>query len=233
MSFRLAFLLCLTVLLFLARSIQGLSVEVTAVEAEMDFTPEYNRVFRDCLTLSASGSLELNQRYVFRGGLSLWQTAGAWEVDAAAGFQAKLLSSLPLYASVSYYFNTLPLYETVSHTALPLIGLRFRYGGFALGTALRFSSFFNESAIFESVISLEGYVNFYNTEAFRIGLRCANYDAFTAGNFGAYRLSLDSRLGVTKRFSLINALTLLQTGSITLAAEFYGLAYTMGALIRW
>jgi hypothetical protein len=177
--------------------------------------------------------LELNQRYAFRGGLSLWKTAETWEIDAAAGFQARLLSGTPLYASVSYYFSALPPYEVISHTALPLVGFRFKYGGFGLGTALRFSSFFNESAIFESVIVVEGYVNFYTTEAFRIGLRCANYDAFTAGNFGAYRLSLDSRFEATKRFSLINSLALLQTGSITLAAEFYGLVYTMGALFRW
>jgi hypothetical protein len=233
MSSRFVFLLRVVVLLFLARPLYGLASAVTAAETKLEFVPEYNRVFGNCLTLSASGSLELNQRYAFRGGLSIWNASEAYEIDAAVGFQAKLLSRLPLYASLSYYFNTLPLYEVTSHTALPLVGLRFRYGGFTLGTALRFSSFFNESAIFESVIAVEGYVNFYNTEAFMIGLRCANYDAFVAGNFGAYRLSLDSRLGITEQFSLLNSLALLQTGSVTLAAEFYGLVYAMGVLFRW
>jgi hypothetical protein len=233
MIFRLVILMCLTALLFFARPLHGSALTVTAMETELDFAPEHNRVFGRCLTLSASSSLELNQRYAFRWGLSLWKTAGAWEIDAAAGFQAKLLANLPLYASVSYFFNALPPYEAISHTALPLLGFRFRYGGFALGTTLRFSSFFGEGAIFESVTAFEGYVNFYNTEAFRIGLRCANYGAFTAGNFGAWRFCLDSRVRVTKLFSLLNTLELLQTGSITLGSELYGLVYAMGALFRW
>jgi hypothetical protein len=219
-------------LLFFVRSLHGLGIAVTAVETALDLAPEYNRVFGRCLTLSASGSLELNRRYALRGGLSLWQTAEAYEIDAAAGFKAQFPKT-PLYASVSYYFNALPAYETKSHTVLPLAGFRFRYGGFALGTALRFSSFFGESAIFEFVTAFESYVNFYNTETFRIGLRCANYDAFTAGNFGAYRLSLDSRIGVTELLSLLNSLTLFQTGSAALSANFYGFSCKIGAVLAW
>jgi hypothetical protein len=233
MSFRLAVLLCLAVLLFLARSLAALPAGITAVEAAIDFSPEYNRVFGHCLGFSASGSLELKQRYSFRGGLFVWTTAEARETGAAAAFQAKLPVALPLYASVSWYFSALSPYEATSHAVLPLIALRFRYGGFALGTTLRFSSWFGERAIFESATAFEGYVNFYNTETFRTGLRWANYDAFTAGNFGAWRLSLDSRLALTKQLSLISVLSLLQTGSITLGAEYYGLVCTLGALFRW
>jgi hypothetical protein len=83
------------------------------------------------------------------------------------------------------------------------------------------------------VTAFEGYVNFYDTESLLIGLRSANYDAFTAGNFGAWRLCLDSRVRATKLFSLRSALALLQTGSVTFGSELYGLAYTMGALFRW
>jgi hypothetical protein len=233
MSFRLAILLCLAVLLFFMRPIRGSAITVTAAETELDFVPEYNRAFGRCLTLSASGSLELNQRYALRGGLSLRKTAGAGEVDAAAGFKARLIPNLPLYVSVSYYLNTLPEYEALSHTALPLVGLRYRYGGFTLGTALRFSSFFGEDAVFESMFAFEGYVNFYNTETVRIGLRCFNYDAFTAGNLGAYRLSLDSAVKITKLLSLLNSLELFQTGSSTLSSELYGVAYVAGIVFTW
>jgi hypothetical protein len=233
MSFRPAVPLCLTVFLFLARSLQGLAVTVTAAETELDFVPEYNRSFGNCLTASASGFLELNWRCAFRGGLSLWNTAGAYEIDTALGFEAKPFSRLPLYASVSWYFNALPAYEAISHTALPLIGFRFRHGGFALGTALRASSFFNESAIFEIIPAFEFQVNFFNTDAFLLGLRCANYDAFTAGNLGAYRLSLNSRVRASELLSLVNNLALLQTGSVTLSAEWHGFAYTMGIVFTW
>jgi hypothetical protein len=233
MTFRPVLLLFLVVLLLLARSLHSLALTITEAETELDFTPEYSSVFGPGLTVSAAGSLELNERYAFRGGLALWKTAGAYEIDAALGFEAKPFPALPLFASVAWQHNALPSYEAVSHAALPLIGLRFRHGGFALGTALRFSSYFNESAIFESVIAFEGYVNFYNTEAFRIGLRCANYDGFSAGNFGAYRLSLDSRIRAAKRLFLINNLALLQTGSVTMGANWHGVAYTTGAALRW
>jgi hypothetical protein len=234
MSFRHAALLCLLTLLCSALPLNGLGITVTAVETGLDLAPEYNRVFGNCLNLSASGSLELNGRYSFRGGLALWHTAEAYEIDAAAGFKAQVIPAWPpLRVSVSYYFNVIPAYEAASHTALPLVGLRFKHGGFALGTALRFSSFFGEEAIFESVPALEGYVNFYTTETFLIRLRCANYDAFTAGNFGAYRLSLDSRIRATEAFSLINSLELLQTGSVTLGANFYGFSCKMGIALAW
>jgi hypothetical protein len=234
MSFRFAVLSWAIVLLFFARSLHSIGIAVTAAEMELDLAPEYNRVFGSCLTFSASGSLELNRRYALIGGLSLWRTADAYELDAAAGFKARLIPAWPpLSASVSYYLNALPAYELVSHTALPLVAFRFRRGGFALGTALRFSSFFGERAIFEAVPALEGYVHVYDTETFLIRLRCANFDAFTAGNFGAYRLDLDSRMRASKLVSLINSLELLQTGSVTLGANLYGLIFKMGVALAW
>jgi hypothetical protein len=233
MSFRPAVLLLLVVLLLPPRFLHSLAVTVTGAETELDFAPEYSSVFGPGLTVSAAGSLELNERCAFRGGLALWKAAEAYEIDAALGFGAKPFPALPLFASLAWQYNALPSYEAASHTALPLIGLRFRHGGLALGTALRFSSFFNESSIFESVIAFEGYVTFYSAEAFRIGLRLANYDAFVAGNFGAYRLSLDSRIRAAERLFLINNLALLQTGSVTMGANWYGVVYTTGVAFRW
>jgi hypothetical protein len=234
MSFRSAPLLCALVLLFAARSLNGLDIALTAVETELDLTPEYNRAFGPCMALSASGSLEVNRRYSFRAGLSLWTTAEAYELDAAAGVQAQLIPAWPpLSVSVSYYCNALPSYEALSHTALPLVAFRFRHGGFALGAALRFSSFFGEDAIVESMPAFEGSVTCYSSETALIRLRCANYDAFTAGNFGAYRLSLDSRIRATPLLSLINSLELCQTGSVALSANWYGFACKLGVALAW
>jgi hypothetical protein len=234
MSFRFALLLCVIVLLSLTQSLHSLDIALTAAEIELDTAPEYNRSFGYCHTFSASGSLELNRRYVLRGGLSFWQTAEAYEINAAAGFGAQLIPTWPpLSASVSYYFNALPAYEVMSHTALPLFRFRFKHGGFALGTTLRFSSYFGGSAIFELTPALEAYVNFYDSETLLIRLRSANYDNFTAGTFGAYRVGLDSRIGITKQFFLLNSLELLQTGSITLTSNFYGVVYKIGMALVW
>jgi hypothetical protein len=65
------------------------------------------------------------------------------------------------------------------------ISITGKEAGITLGTNFRLSAFFDDPVIFESIMAFEGYVNFYNTEKFRIGLRGSNFNDFTAGNFGA------------------------------------------------
>jgi hypothetical protein len=223
------------VVLFLtsALSLYGLDFSISGGEAGIALVPEYNRSYFGCLTVSASGSVEFNGRYTLWGGVSLWETRALYEVDAAAGIAVWMARKTPLYGYLYYMFNTLPAYETHSHTVLPLIGFRGKYAGIALGADLRFSVFFDEPAIFESILVFDAYVNFYNTERFRIGLRGANFSPFAAGNFGAYYLSLNSSLGITKWLSLANDLELRQTGSAGLSFARYGIAYKMGVMFKW
>jgi hypothetical protein len=223
----------LVVLLLFTSPMYGFDFSISHKEAGIELMPEYNRTYSSCLTLSASGSLEFNERYSVQGGLSLWTASAAYEMDVSAGLAAKLIRRVPLYMYLSYMFNTLPEYEANSHTVLPLIGFKGKYAGITLGPNLRFSSFFNEPVIFESILAFEGYVNFYNSERFRIGLRCANFNDFAAGNFGVYYLSLNSRVGITKLLSLTNDLELHQTGSAGLASRFYGAAYKVGLVFTW
>lgn len=220
-------------LLFLTPALYGFGISITGKEMGIEFTPEYNRIYNGCLTFAASGSLEFNELYTIRGGFSLWNASSAYEVDAATGLKVKLVRHLPLYMYLSYIFNTLPDYETHSHTILPMLGFKGAYAGIALGTNLRFSSFFDEPAIFESILAFEVYVNFYNTERLTIGLRGANFNDFIAGNFGAYYLSLNSTLGITESLFLIGSLDLHQTGSAGLSAEFYGIGFKMGVVLKW
>jgi hypothetical protein len=221
------------VLLFLTPALYGLGISITGGEAGVELVPEYNRTYYGCLTFSAAGSLEFNERLTIRGGFSLWNASSAYEVDAAAGLKVQLILNLPLYVYFSYLFNTLPDYDTLSHTMLPLLGFRGKYAGIALGTNLRYSSFFDEPAIFEPSLAFEGYVNFYNTEKFRIGLRGANFNDFIAGNFGAYYLSLNSTMGIVGSLFLISSLDLYQTGSAGLSSEFYGIGYKIGVVYKW
>ncbi|MFP3040678.1 hypothetical protein LQZ19_02540 [Treponema primitia] len=223
----------LIVLLFFVSPLYSFDFSISRKKAGIELTPEYNRTYSSCLTLSASGSLEFNERYSVQGGLSLWTASAAYELDVSAGLAAKLIRRAPLYLYLSYMFNTLPEYETNSHTVLPLIGFKGKYAGITLGPNLRFSSFFDEPVIFESILAFEGYVNFYNSEEFRIGLRCANFNDYAAGNFGVYYLSLNSRVGITKLLSLTNDLELYQTGSAGLSSVFYGVAYKAGLIFTW
>jgi hypothetical protein len=223
----------LAALLVLTSALYGFDISITGIEAGIELAPEYNRTYYGCLAFAISGSLELNERYTIRGGFSLWNASSAYEVDAAAGLTVKPIRKLPLYVYLSYLFNTLPDYETHSHTILPMAGFRGKYAGITLGTALRFSAFFNEPAIFEPGIAFEGYVNFYNTEKFRIGLRGANFTDFAAGNFGAYYLSLNSTLGITGQLSLRNDLEFHQTGSAGLSLTWYSIVYKAGVVFTW
>jgi hypothetical protein len=223
----------LAVLLLLTPALYSFTISITGKEAGMELVPEYNRTYNGCLTIAASGSLEFNHRYTLRSGFSLWNSGSVYEADAAAGLNVKLLRNLPLYVYLSYMFNTLPSYETHSHTILPLIGFNGKYAGITLGTTLRFSSFFDEPVIFEPILAFAVYANFYNSGKFRIGLRGANFNDFTSGNFGSYYLSLNGSITVTNYLFLTNILEFHQTGSAGLSAEFYGFACRLGVVFKW
>ncbi|MDR2553595.1 MAG: hypothetical protein LBD31_10600 [Treponema sp.] len=152
---------------------------------------------------------------------------------AFAGGEAALPISLPLYAGLAYIYNGLPGYEIYSHTLLPLMSLKGRWAGIALGPGFRFTEFFGEPPVFESMISFSAYVNFLDREKLRLGLRCANFNNFNAGNMGAYFINLNSTVYLTKQCALINEFEILQSGSVALSANFYGIVYRGGVVFTW
>ncbi|MDR2304308.1 MAG: hypothetical protein LBE10_06945 [Treponema sp.] len=203
--------------------------------AELGFsvTPEYNRAFNQCWTFSGTGSLSFNERYTVKSGFSFWAARAVYEVDTLIGGEVVFPVSFPLSGSFAYVFNGMPDYDTWSHTLLPLISLKGRRAGISVGPAFRFNSFYYNRMVFESMLIASVYVNFYNTEKFRAGLRCANFGDFTVGNFGSYFLTLNSSLKFTKLFSLTNELELHQSGSSGLSANFFGVAYRGGLTVSW
>ncbi|MDR1175935.1 MAG: hypothetical protein LBK83_10760 [Treponema sp.] len=215
----------------LASGVYGL--DFSGAELGFSVTPEYNRAFNQCWTFSGSGSLSFNERYTVKSGLSFWAARDVYEVDTFISGEAVFPLRLPLSGGVSYVFNGMPDYDTGSHTLLPLISLKGRRAGISVGPALRFNSFYYTRTVFESILAVSAYVNFYNTEKFRIGLRCANFGDFAVGNFGSYFLNLNSSLKLTKLFSLINELELYQSGSSGLSANFFGVAYRGGLTVSW
>jgi hypothetical protein len=219
------------VFFFLVSGLYGL--DFSGAEVCFSVTPEYNRAFNQCWTFSGSGSLAFNERYSVKSGMSFWAARTVYEVDAFVSGEAVFPLGLPLSGSFAYVFNRMPGYDTGSHTLLPLISLKGRWAGISVGPALRFSSFYDTRKVFESMLAVSAYVNFYNTEKFRVGLRCANFGDFAVGNFGSYFLNLNSFLKLTKLVSLINELELYQSGSSGLAANFFGVAYRGGLSVSW
>jgi len=99
---------------------------------------------------------------------------------------------------------------------------------------LRFSLFFAEPPIiFESVLSFSAYVNFINNEKFRIGIIVANFDDLQIRNMGFYSLSFDSAVVINTHWTFVNELKIMQSGSVALGANFYGIAWKGGVKFKW
>lgn len=225
--------LSLLFFLTLLQKLYGMDVEINRKELGIFFRPEYNRAFYFCSDISAVGAVELNERYTIKSGLALGNTGEEFDIKLFASGEAALPFAIPLYVSLAYMYNGLPGYETHTSAILPLVSLKGRWAGISAGTSLRFVSFFAEPAVFESMISFAGYVNFLNSNTLRLGLRLANFSDFIAGNMGAYSLNVNAAMRMTRRISLIHEIEIIQSGSVALAANLYGIAYRGGVVLSW
>ena len=209
------------------------AIRITGKEAGFDMGVEYNRALGFFEDFSVLGSLELNDRYTVKGGLSLGKTEDGIDIKAFTLSRMFPKAGKSLHLDLAYIYNGLPAYKTHTHAILPLVSFSGRWVGISFGTSFRFTSFFGEPALFESMLSFSGYVNFLNREKLRIGMRFANFRDFYAGNTGSYSLSLNCLIRFNEKWSLINDVELLQSGSIALAANLYGIAYRGGVRFTW
>jgi hypothetical protein len=221
------FIFCLT------PGIYGFDIEVTHKELGIAVMPEYTRVFSQGFTMSGRGLFELNNRVSFKGGMAVWAASSIYEADIFMGGEYALPVRVPLCINLSYVYNGLPDYETHSHSLLHTFMIRGRWVGASLGFNLRLTSFYGEDVLFEPIIAFSGYVNFYTSEKFRIGISGANYNEFVAGNFGSYFFGLNSKVQLSNLVALTHDLELRQAGSIGLSANFYGIAYRCEVIFSW
>ena len=223
----------LTLLIFLALAQHLYGVDISGKELGFYFRPEYNRAFYFCSDMSAVGAVELNGRYTIKSGLALGNIGDEFDIKMFASGDAALPVAIPLYTSLAWTYNGLPGYEAHANAILPLISYKGRLVGLSLGTNLRFSSFFGESAVFESMFSFSAYVNLLENRILRLRLRLANFSDFVAGNMGAYSLALNGTIRMTEQSSLFHEIELLQSGSIAASANLYGIAYRGGVVFSW
>jgi hypothetical protein len=139
----------------------------------------------------------------------------------------------PLHFCVAFFYNGLPQYGANTFSLLPLIAFNWKWAGFSVGITNRWTSFFGEPGIYESILSISVYGYFYLSEKFKIGFRIANYGDFVALNYGAYFLNLNSIVRILPQLSVINELELYQSGGGGLTATFYGVAYRGGIVYKW
>jgi len=222
----LAFVICV-------QEIHALDIEITGKEIEAHIREEYNRGYYISGDISAIGAVELNNRLKFRMGVSVGGAEGITDIKVFTNARFSLLAKRPLGVGISWMYNGLPEYEAHSHTLLPVIFYNAKYAGISIGPGFRFTSFFNEPAIFESTLSISVYANFINNEKLRIGVSLANFNDFQANNFALYSLCFNSAIHINRQWSLLNELELKQSGGDGLSAAFYGAALRTGAKFSW
>ena len=220
------FFLCL-------QNISALDIELTGKETAAYVSAGYNRGFSGFGEAAFSGGVELEGQYAFGGGFSFEFAAGITDIKLAAGARVEPIRNVPFYISLAYMYNGLPQYKAHSQTILPLVAFNADRGGIAIGPCLRFTSFFGDKAIFDSMFNFSAYVNFILRENLRIGICFANIDEWSVKNMGFYSLALKSIFKINENWSLVNDIVLLQSGSVALSANFYGIAWRGGAKFTW
>ena len=194
---------------------------------------EYNRALLASIDVSAFAAVELNDLYTVKGGLALGGIGDSFDIKTLVQGRIGPLFDTPLHFSLAYVYNGLPAWEAHSHTLLPFVSYNGRRAGIAVGPGLRFTRFSGVSTVFESTLSFSAYVNFLDREKLCMGIGIANFSDSVVGNMGAYNISVNSLLRFNKQWSMINNLELVQSGSVALAANFYGIAYRGGVRYTW
>ena len=214
-------------------SLHSLDINISNKELGVNIRGEYNRTFYYCQDHAIFAGIELNNRYMFKTGFALGTIGGETDIKAFGNGQFNLFTDIPLNLHIAYIYYGIPGFEMQSHSILPFISYTGKRAGIMLGINLRNTSFFGESPIFESILSFSVYLNIINTDTFLVSIKCENFNDFYAGNFGSYSLNLNGALHINDNWSLIAAIDLLQSGSETLAANFYGIAFMGGIRYKW
>jgi len=213
--------------------ISALDIKLSGKEVEAYLRGEYNRNYYFFGDISAVGAVEFNNRLKLRTGVSIGRAEGITDIKIFTNARFGLLEKWPLGVGLSWIYNGLPEYKAHSNTLLPVVSYNSKYAGITIGHGFRFTSFFNEPAIYEPTLSINVYVNFINNEKFRVGVSLSNFNESQANNFALYSLCFNSTVHLNRQWSLLNELELKQSGGDGLTAAFYGIALRAGARFTW
>jgi hypothetical protein len=223
----------LVIFLIVTWNLQGADLQISDREVGFYLAPEYNRAFNFCWDISALGRIKLNGQHAVKAGLALGVAGTVFEMKGFAGGEAALPVGIPLFIGLAYNYNGLPEYEYNAHSVPVLVSFQGKRINAAIGVNFRFVSFFEESPLFEPILTASIHVAIIDTNNLRLGLKAANYNDFTYENLGAYFLNLNTVVHLIKKLSLLNELELHQSGSIALSSNFYRIVYRGGATISW
>jgi len=225
--------LLLMFLVFYAHNIYALNDVITGKNVELFLRGEYDRAYGSNGEISGTGTVELFSLLTIQGGIAVGIASDTADIKTSVSFRYAPFMKFPLHFSTAYIYNGLPGYEAHSHTIIPVISFNGRRAGVAAGLGFRFTSYFGEAPIFESIFSFSGYFNFINNEKLCIGINVANYNNFVIRNMGAYSSSLYGMVCIRERWMVIGILEFLQSGGTGLSTNFYGISFQGGVRFTW
>ncbi|MCL2801413.1 MAG: hypothetical protein FWD28_06625 [Treponema sp.] len=218
---------------FLLSIINIFSLEITERDLEAYIRGEYNRSSNYYGEISIVGALELQNHFKIRGGFAYGKNMHNTDINSFINTKYSPFSGIPLGFSVSYIYNSFPEYSTHTHSLLPLISFNGERAGITAGVNFRFTSFFYESPILETILSLHTYFNFIITDTLRIGMGFGNISDFMAKNLSAYSVSFYVSILFFENWSLINEVEFMQSGGDGLSTTFYGFSWRGGVKFSW
>jgi len=229
---RKAFLFCSLFSVLFLQNTHALDIEITEKDVETFVSGEFNRSFMNW-DLSAVGNVELNNLVLVRAGFSVGIATGHTDIRLFTGARVSPFTKIPLSFALSYLYNGLPQYKAHSHTLMPIIAFDAARGGGSIGPSLRFTTFYGDPAVFESIMCFSGYFNIINNGNMRFAISVGNYGDFRVKNVGAYSLGLNSAIRINEQWHILNDFDLMQSGGDGLTTTFYGFVWRTGMRFSW
>jgi hypothetical protein len=205
---------------------------VSLREATISIHPGYDKVFYQQCAAALSGAMEFNSFLMVKSGVRFWKSKASFETGAFLNTEIPLPVLRMLRFRVSYIFNALPEYEYYSSAVQPVAMIAGRTAGVLLGAAFRFLNIYG-TPLHEQAISFSTYINAIHNDRFLLGARLANFNSWQADNLGSYRLTIYTRYRLRPAIAIMNELELMQTGSGSLAATYYGVVLNTGVTFTW
>jgi len=215
------------------RNVYSLDINITEKNAETYYRGVYARGSGFLNEVSAIGALELGNMFTLKSGVSFGMTANDMEINTLISAGLSPFANIPLSFSVLHLYNGLPDYEAHVNSIMPLISFNAQRAGISLGVNFRLTTFFKETTVFESILSLYAYFNIINNDTLRIGLGAGNFNDFHAKNMGAYSLNIYLLFQLDENWLITNNLEFMQSGGDGLTAAFYGAAFRTGVKYSW
>ena len=210
----------------------GTGLGISRKETTISIHPGYDKVFYQQCAAGVCGTLEFNSFLLLQSGLRFWKSKTSAEADAFLNAEIPLPVFRALRFRVAYLFNALPIYEYYSSAVQPVVTLAGRMAGISLGPSFRFLNIYG-TTIHEQVFSFSAHINAIHNDRLLLGIRLANFSNWQADNLGSYRLTIYTRYRLRPAVAIINELELMQTGSGSLAATYYGVLLNMGVTFTW